>query len=332
MVSIQVVKQSNALVASLPKGLVAVFIGATSGIGKSTLQHLAEHARSPHIYTIARPQTVASHESFLASLRATANPDANHTLLSADHALVSDINAAMDTILQQETKIDILFLSAGFIAFEGRQNTVEGLDPSMSTRYYTRLRAVQKLLPLLRNATRPRVVSVLAAGLEGPMVDEDDLDLRRPGNWGYWPASVQATTMGTLALEVLARENPGVSLVHSMPGPVATPGLERARGFGVGVTGEMGLEEAGARGLFLATSDLYDSRGREGVVKVAEGVEGVRKSGGGLFLVGPEGETIDNEKVLGDMRERGLDEKVWKFTRDLFDDCLDLKGRLEERD
>ncbi|KAK1720271.1 short-chain dehydrogenase/reductase [Colletotrichum acutatum] len=328
MASIQAVNQSNALVASLPKGLVAVFIGATSGIGKSTLQHLAQHARSPHIYTVARPQSVASHETFLASLRATTNPNANYTLLRADHALVSDIDAAMDIILQQETKVDILFLSAGFIAFEGRQNTVEGLDPSMSTRYYTRLRAVQRLLPLLNNATRPRVVSVLAAGLEGPMVDEDDLDLRKPGNWGHWPASVQATTMGTLALEVLARENPEASFVHSMPGPVATPGLERAKGFGVGVTGEKDVEEAGARGLFLATSDLYDSLGREGVVKVAGGIEGVRKSGGGVFLVGPLGERVDNEEVLGGMRGRGLDEKVWKFTRELFDDCRSQNREL----
>ncbi|KAL2875809.1 hypothetical protein SGCOL_008956 [Colletotrichum sp. CLE4] len=209
MVSIQLVKQSNALVASLPKGLVAVFIGATSGIGESTLQHLAQHAESPRIYSIARPQTAASHETFLASLRANTYPDASYTILPADHALVSDIDTAMETILQKETKVDILFLSAGFIAFEGRRNTIEGLDPSMSTRYYTRLRAVQRLLPLLNNAPRPRVISVLAAGLEGPMVDEDDLDLRRPGNWGFWPASVQATTMGTLALEVLARENPG---------------------------------------------------------------------------------------------------------------------------
>ncbi|KAF4777132.1 short-chain dehydrogenase reductase [Colletotrichum scovillei] len=221
----------------------------------------------------------------------------------------------MDTILQRETK--------------GRKDTVEGLDPSMSTRYYTRLRATQKLLPLLNNAPHPRVVSVLAAGLEGPMPDEEDLDLRRPGNWGYWPASVQATTMGTLALEVLARENPGVSFVHSMPGPVATPGLERARDFGVDVTGEMSVDEAGKRGLFLATSDLYDSRGREGVVRVA-GVERVRKSGGGVFLVGPLVERVDNEEVLGGMRERGLDVKVWEFTRGLFHDCLGRNGSFNE--
>ncbi|KAK1622600.1 short-chain dehydrogenase/reductase [Colletotrichum phormii] len=326
MVSIQLVNQSNALIASLPKGLVAVFIGATSGIGKSTLHHLAQHAQSPRIYSIARPQTVASHEFFLALLRANTNPDDSYTILPADHALVSDIDAAMDTILQNETKVDILFLSAGFIAFEGRQDTIEGLDPSMSTRYYSRLRAVQKLLPLLNNAPRPRVVSVLAAGLEGPMVDEDDLDLRRPGNWGFWPASVQATTMGTLALEVLARENPGVSFVHSMPGMVATPGLERARRFGaVGAGGEMSVEEAGARGLYLVTSDLYDSQGREGVVRVPGGVECVKKSGGGIFLVGPQGERVDNEEVLGDMRERGLDERVWRFTQELFDDCLERK-------
>ncbi|OHE92446.1 hypothetical protein CORC01_12237 [Colletotrichum orchidophilum] len=333
MVSLQIVNQSNALVASLPKGLVAVFIGATSGIGQSTLHHLAQHAQSPRIYTVARPQTAPSHEHFLSSLRET-NPDGIYTLIPADHTLISDIDAALDTIIQRETKVDILFLSAGFIAFEGRQDTREGLDPSMSTRYYTRLRAVQKLLPLLTNAPRPRVVSVLAAGLEGAMVDEDDLDLRRPGNWGFWPASVQATTMGTLALEVLARENPGVSFVHLFPGLVATPGLERVRRFGMaggGTDGEMSVEEAGARGLFLATSDRYDCRGREGLVRVPEGVEDVKKSGGGIFLVDQQGESVENEEVLGDMRRRGLDEKVWKFTQELFDDCLGQSGKPNER-
>jgi len=65
----QIVQQSNALIASLPEGLVALFTGATSGIGHSALQHFAHHASSPRIYTVARPSTVASHENLLTSLR-----------------------------------------------------------------------------------------------------------------------------------------------------------------------------------------------------------------------------------------------------------------------
>lgn len=70
MVSLETVEKSNALVASLPQGLVALFIGATSDIGQSTLQHFAHHNPSPLMYTIARhTAAVASHEDFLTSLR-----------------------------------------------------------------------------------------------------------------------------------------------------------------------------------------------------------------------------------------------------------------------
>ncbi|GKT44617.1 oxidoreductase andH [Colletotrichum spaethianum] len=320
MVSLKIVQSSNARIAALPKGLVALFIGATSGIGQSTLQQLAQHAQSPRIYTVARPQTVESHVAFLSSLRET-NPDGTYALIKADHALVSDIDKAVDAVIAKESKLDILFLSAGFIAFEGREDTVEGLDPSMSTRYYTRLRALQRLLPLLKNAAHPRVVSVLAAGLENT-IDEDDLDLRKPGNWAFWPASVHTATMGTLALEVLARENPKLSIVHMFPGAVATPGLQRARKYGMDPPGEMSVEEAGVRGLFLATSDRYAIQGGEGLVPVPEGLEVAKKSDGGIFLIDQQGESVSNEKVLGDMRKRGVDEKVWKFTLGLFDDLV----------
>jgi predicted membrane metal-binding protein len=87
----------------------------------------------------------------------------------------------MDVVLQREAKVDLLIMSLGFFAFEGRVDTVEGLDPSTSTRYHSRLRALQRLLPLLNATPSPRVVSVLAAGEESPL-NEQDLDLRDPAN------------------------------------------------------------------------------------------------------------------------------------------------------
>ncbi|WYZ36960.1 hypothetical protein EsH8_II_000466 [Colletotrichum jinshuiense] len=325
MVSLKTILESNSRVANLPQGLVALFIGATSGIGQSALEHFVKHARSPRIYTVARPQTAASHEAFLSPLRQS-NPGASITLITADHALVSDIDKAVDAVIQKETKLDLLFLSAGFIAFEGRVDTVEGLDPSMTTRYYTRLRAVQRLLPLLNAAARPRVVSVLAAGLEKP-IREDDLDLREPGSWAFWPASEHANTMGTLALERLAAANPRLSVVHWLPGPVSTPGMARIERAGLRFPDQMSQDEAGARALFLATSDRYAADGGEGgLVAAPEGLEPVRRSGGGIFLINPLGESTDNEAVLADMRERGVPEVVWRFTQKVFDDCV-ARGR-----
>ncbi|UPL03525.1 hypothetical protein LCI18_014459 [Fusarium solani-melongenae] len=302
MVSLQIIQQSNARLATLPKGLVALFIGATSGIGQSTLEQFAQHASAPRIYTVARPQTVASHGQLLSSLR-EANPDGIYNLITADVSLISEVDRVVSAIKQSETKLDLLFL--------------EGLDPSMTTRYYTRLRAAEQLLPLLNKSTTssPRVISVLAGGLEAPL-NESDLDLRDPNNWTTWNSSLHSATMGTLAFEVLAQQNPNISFVHWCPGPVATPGLAKAKKFGMSPPNQMSQDESGARALFVATNDRYSVQG--GLVSIPEGFEAAKKTGGGIFIVDPEGESIDNEKVLRGMRERGVDKAVWSFTNKIF--------------
>ncbi|KIA75334.1 short-chain dehydrogenase [Aspergillus ustus] len=318
MVSLQTVQHANAGIAALPSGLVALFMGATSGIGQSTLQHFAGHAPSSRIYSIARPSSVASHESFLSTLR-DANSSVTTNLITADVSLISEIDRLVDDLKQTESKIDIVFLSAGFMAFEGRHDTKEGLDPSMSTRYYSRLRLITQLLPLLNNpaAPSPRIVSVLAGGLEGPL-NEADLDLRGPGAWSFWNASVHAGTMGTLALERVARQNPRLSITHWFPGPVATPGLKRANAFGMRPPNPASQDEAGQRGATIATNDRYAVSGAEGLVPRPQGLGPVKTSGGGIFLVDPNGESSSNEGLLAGFRERGVDETVWRFTEEIF--------------
>jgi NAD(P)-dependent dehydrogenase (short-subunit alcohol dehydrogenase family) len=319
MVSLDVIEQSNNHVTALPKKLVAVFIGATSGIGRSTLEKLATKAREPQIYSIARPQSAATHEEFLTSLRQR-NPGGSYSLIKADHTLLSDINGAVEEILQNEEKLDLLVLSAGFIPFDGRKNTMEGLDPSMTTRYYTRLLVLIKLLPLLQRASSPRVLWVAAGGKEETLNDED-LDLRQPGNWTFWAASVHSTTMGTLSLEKIAQENPKLSIVHWYPGPVGTPGMAKIKQHW-DVPHEMNEAESGSRGLFLATSDHYAVKDGRGLVPLPASLEPVVTSGGGVFLVNPDGEATDNEKVLATMRESKVTDKVWEFTQGIFEECI----------
>jgi NAD(P)-dependent dehydrogenase (short-subunit alcohol dehydrogenase family) len=330
MVSLRTVQQSNSHLATLPhlQGLVALFIGATSGIGQSALQNFAQHAISPHIYTVARPPTIASHERLLESLRQS-NPTGTYNLITADVSLVSEIEKIVDAITHKETKIDIIIMSAGFMAFEGRKDTLEGLDPSMSTRYYSRLRVVQQLLPLLNNtaAPSPRIVSILAGGRESPL-NEGDLDLLDLSNWSFWNSSVHSTTMGTLALERFANENPRLSIVHWYPGAVATPGLAKARKFGFSPPDQMRVEESGERALFLATSDRYAAQ--EGLVPVPEGLKVAQKSGGGIFLVNPHGESTDNEHFLAGLRARGVNEAVWNFTERVFAKCAQVGSSKDE--
>ncbi|KAK2072625.1 hypothetical protein P8C59_006966 [Phyllachora maydis] len=333
MVAIQTVQSSNDLVAStLPPGPVALFIGGTSGIGLATLEQYAAHTRQPTIYFTTRwPEAAAG---LVARLR-EANPGGTYTVLAADAALVRDVDAAVDRVLQAEARLDLLHLSAGYIGI-WHAPTAEGLDGSLATRFYTRARAAQRLLPLLAAAGPGggRVVSVLAAGFEGA-VDEDDLGLGRPGAFGWLRANTHAATMNTLFWERLGREAgaaaAGVRFVHTYPGTVATPNLRPSFPGRLGGLVVRWLLEpllnlvgarpavAGARGLFYATSARYAAAGREGAwVPLVEGLAPGARTAGGVFLVDAHSEDVGNAETLGEMRRRGLGDKVWRHTQDMF--------------
>lgn len=125
MVSADQIDQSIAGIANLPPRLVAISLGATSGIGQSALQLFARYALSPRIYSVARPSTAAGHESILASLRKS-NPTITYNVITADVSLISEVDKVVDAIREKESKVDILFMSPGFMPFEGRKNTNEG--------------------------------------------------------------------------------------------------------------------------------------------------------------------------------------------------------------
>ncbi|TVY34107.1 hypothetical protein LSUB1_G006478 [Lachnellula subtilissima] len=93
---------------------------------------------------------------------------------------------------------------------------------------------------------------------------------------------------------------------------------------------QMSQERAGERGVFLATSDQYAVQG--GLVPMQEGLEAARRSGGGIYLVDPLGESTDNEGLFSGLRERGIDEAVWGFTESLFADYAARAGASSSKD
>ena len=146
----------------------------------SSLQHLVQFARyavRPHIYIVAR--RASSITALLDELRKS-NCEGTYTTIEKDVSLIRVTSDVVEFIKARETKLDLLFESVGFISFSGRQETAEGLEPSMTTRCYSRIRAVHGLLPLLNAAASPRVVSILAGGQEGRM-NEEGLNLRMQG-------------------------------------------------------------------------------------------------------------------------------------------------------
>ena len=96
----------------------------------------------------------------------------------------------------------------------------------MSLLYYSRIRFITKLMPLLAASQRPsHVISICLAGKEaGGKLFTEDLSLRSPGHYSFVNVRTHVVHMKTMAFETFAQQNPGqISLVHVFPGLVITP-------------------------------------------------------------------------------------------------------------
>ncbi|KYG46308.1 hypothetical protein M433DRAFT_173739 [Acidomyces richmondensis BFW] len=117
--------------------LTAVFVGATRGIGLATLQAFAKHIPKPKAFIVGR-----SVEKFQAELNKLQklNPDGDFEFLEVDDSLISRIDHLCNVIQRLgASKIDLVVLSQGYISFNGRENNADGLDNSISLRYYGRI-------------------------------------------------------------------------------------------------------------------------------------------------------------------------------------------------
>ena len=118
MVKLSQVQSSNSLISSsLPPNLVAVFTGATSGIGEATLKQFAKHARQPRAYFIGRSQDAA--DRIAAECKAL-NPDGEFIFIKADVSLIRVVDEVCEEIKAKEKAINILFLCAGAAVLDRR--------------------------------------------------------------------------------------------------------------------------------------------------------------------------------------------------------------------
>ncbi|KAL8971789.1 MAG: hypothetical protein Q9197_003099 [Variospora fuerteventurae] len=178
----------------------------------------------------------------------------------------------------------------------------------------------------------------MAGGKENT-INEDDLDLKR--NYGVLACAQHGITMGSLAFEHLARQNPAVAFVHNYPGYVKTNIFQS--GFSWPVASlyryiiqtliyffEIPFADVGDRQLFHATSARYPPLSASSkpeaqgaplpqAVPVAEGIDG--KKGSGAYLATKDSDVAPSGtgKLMTDYRKRGVPEKVWKHTLEMFE-------------
>lgn len=113
MVSLTDIQSSNARITStLPARLVAVYVGATSGIGEYTLKQFARHAYKPRVYFIGRSQEAG--ERIAAECKAC-NSEGEFIFIKADVSLMATVDTVCRDIKSRETAINLLFLTQGSI-------------------------------------------------------------------------------------------------------------------------------------------------------------------------------------------------------------------------
>ncbi|KAL5339031.1 hypothetical protein BJX70DRAFT_364824 [Aspergillus crustosus] len=332
MVSLKTVQASNAGLRAIPN-LTALFVGGTSGIGQSTLRQLARHADSPTAYIVGRNQARAS--PFLSELREL-SPKGRFHFIEADVSLARNVDAACKEVLAQEKHLNFLFMTPGGISLGGRNETSEGIDYLFALRYYSRMRFIQNLLPLLETASPSRVVSIYGGGFEFP-INTSDLDLKH--TFSLLNAYKHSITMTSLSMEHLAKSHPSVSFIHGYPGLVGTNIYTNS--FPAPISTfynyamwplmwpfSVNLTESGERHLFHLSSARYPAmkQGGTGGVpleageEVAKGITG--GPGSGAYLLNWKGDVRSSAKILEQYRKEGVSEEVWRHTERLLDEAV----------
>ncbi|KAI1778921.1 NAD(P)-binding protein [Hypoxylon cercidicola] len=312
MVKLDIVRSANAALADATKPVVAVVAGGTAGIGEFTVRAIATTYAgcgdgSLRVYIVGRNEGAA--RKIIADCEA-ACPGGSFRFHKGDLSLPKEVD-----------------------------QTPEGLDKYFCLFYYSWMRFVDQLLPLLTASPLPwHVVSVLNASVKSDLI-LDDMSLRDPRNQGLLKAFAHRVGMTNIFREEVARRNPGkISLSHYHPGNVptnaATSGnfpwwlktiltwivIPLSRPFGVP------FEECGQCVLFMASPTRFPARKVDGEIQdktttsikringleAAEGMDG--EVGSGAYRVTRDGDAYPREKRYGEFHENGIVEMVYQHT------------------
>ncbi|KAL0066899.1 hypothetical protein AAF712_006094 [Marasmius tenuissimus] len=219
---------------------VAVFVGASQGIGHRTLEALSRITDGKvHIILIARSETNAKRvlNSLVKPLDPVLRDQVLREFIQCDVALMKNVVEAVEKIKQlllsripqnNPPRVNFLFMSAGYasVRFRNRVDTEEGIDRQLALRYYHRFKFTHELLPLLRAARDAgedsKVLSVLGAGARWPLPKNGDFGYKKWEHGPTWRAVIVSPPYNDLGLEGFAKREPGIAFTHMNPWWVRT--------------------------------------------------------------------------------------------------------------
>lgn len=356
------VKTIQAGIAELPKGppLVVALTGGTTGIGSYVARALAltfaKHGSKLRVYIVGRK---AERADEVINYGREKSPGSDWRFVKAsDASLISDVDRVSEEIIKQEeqspfaggpARLDVLYMSQALsplqkserelfkyltaypILMDCNAATKEGLDTQMSLLYYSRMRFIQKLTPLLTaSPNTARVISIFAGGMEdGVKPGEAPIGIPSPETYGITSVRKHTAFMKTFFFEELAQKHAGkISFIHIYPGLVDGPTFYadvnplwfRILWFFVKPLASFGMTSPQLCGevmLYLATQ-RYPAKGSMKSGEESKTVGGVASStqdefGGGAYGVGQRG---DENKAVSYVKVRKSDtsKQVWDHT------------------
>lgn len=120
MVTKEAIEASNTLLkTAIPPGLVAVFVGATNGVGETTVRQFAKYAAKPRVYLVGRSQEAGTR--IVEECKAL-NPDGTFIFLKKGTHLMRNVDEVCNEIASKEEAINLLFLTVGTLQVNERKH------------------------------------------------------------------------------------------------------------------------------------------------------------------------------------------------------------------
>ncbi|KAG9026046.1 hypothetical protein FRB95_009480 [Tulasnella sp. JGI-2019a] len=148
MVTLNAARASNAAFTASYRP-VALFVGATAGIGQGTVEAFARATKgNAHIMICGRSKTSA--DKIIAGLPQT--PESKYEFIECDVSLMKNVTDTVSSIRSRVDTLNYLVLSQGIFIMQAFTPTSEGIDMKLALHFYSRWKFVDGLMPLLERA------------------------------------------------------------------------------------------------------------------------------------------------------------------------------------
>jgi NADP-dependent 3-hydroxy acid dehydrogenase YdfG len=116
----EVIASNKRIATTFPDGLVAVFVGGTSGVGEYTLKAFAKYAPKSRVYIVGRSQEAAYR---IIEECKQVNPGGKFTFIKGDVSLMNGVDDVCRQIQSMETTVNLLFESQGSMEYKSSMSS-----------------------------------------------------------------------------------------------------------------------------------------------------------------------------------------------------------------